>query len=262
MSVNSAESVLQALEQAAAAQRIAYDRAVGTEALTIHQALLETLQLRDQIKQRHGHDLKAILGREAFRVSPMVPAWLPEAIARQFGSAMTTRQAIMESASRNVTMPSAPMMYPKLKLEERPANVIDKAAGRLRRIFHGTDESSEKGSGKSNAVSEKRLELLRAKEERLQAELEALEAQEIEEQDLHGFEEEVVPQRLDFSPPAGGASSSSASGMLGNKNATGARIDDIDFSHIFNAEGQSQTTGSWIRIPPAESAMPEIPECT
>ena len=70
---------------------------------------------------------------------------------------------------------------------------------------------SDRGSAVSLVISEKRAELLKVKEQRLQAELELLEQQQIAEQDLEGCEDgpRTPNQPIaanEFATPTGGAS--------------------------------------------------------
>ena len=115
---------------------------------------------------------------------------MPTVIARQFGTSMTTRTAILDTARLNAAAPASSSSYPPLQQHVTPGQGIPAlVASSIRALVSRRDTTdlerptkrapSDRGSAVSLVISEKRAELLKVKEQRLQAELELLEQQQV-----------------------------------------------------------------------------------
>jgi hypothetical protein len=269
---SSIAEVLAALDAAALAQQKAYTETTGAEALAAHQALSETLCLKKEIQEKYKGDLTAVLRQDEIMIPPSVPGWLPGAIARRFGQKVTVKDAMIEIAQANSQFPTSFTAYPSL--EPTPPSMATQLVGRLKAMVGSrTDDApqaildkrktpSDNGSVAS-AISQKRAELLRVREQRIQAELEQLEQQQVEEQNLDGFEDPKTPEARQLIAPRSKPTTPGAlprvppiPGIGGDPSMSGATLDGHDLFGEIAAESaatQSQTTGSWVKIqPPAD----------
>ncbi len=265
---SSIAEVLAALDVAALAQQRAYYESTGAEALAAHQALSETLSLKKEIQERYKDDLTAVLRQDEIMIPPSVPGWLPGAIARRFGQKTTVKDAVIEIAQANTQFPTSFTAYPSL--EPTPPSMATQLVGRLKAIVgSGTGDAPEAIRDKkktpsdngsvASAISQKRAELLRVREQRLQAELEQLEQQQADEQNLDGFEDPKTPDARQTAAPRSRPPTPGElprvppiPGIGGDPSLSGATLDGRDFFDVLAAEsaaGQSQTTGSWVKIP-------------
>ena len=192
--------VIEALYNAEAAQAEAFGRTTGVDAVNVREAMVATRVLREQIQQLQGtEDLTAAFRRDLYAIPAAIPNWLPTVIAKHFGTAQTTRTAIMDTARHNAAVATAGggaiRSLPELRMTQTTLeHSLESAATGARNLVHRfmpaqkalTDArdtidspnrsiASSARSARSAAISDKRLELLRIKEQKAELELELLE---------------------------------------------------------------------------------------
>ena len=100
--------LIDALNQAEAAQAEAFVRTSGEDAVAIREAMTATKTLRTQIQQLHGtEDFTVAFNRSLYAVPASVPRWLPNFLARQFSSPQSTRSAVIETARCDAAVATA-----------------------------------------------------------------------------------------------------------------------------------------------------------
>ena len=96
----------------------AFSSATGADAMSAHLALQETRDLISQIQQKQGNNLEAMLDAAVCKVPESMPRWVPTFIARQFGEKMSTKQALVDTATRNIQNPASSSSYPPVSFAQ------------------------------------------------------------------------------------------------------------------------------------------------
>ena len=97
--------VIEALHGAESAQAEAFGRSTGSDAIAIRKAMEDTRALRTQIESLQGtSDLSVAFRKDLYAIPAAVPRWLPNVIARHFGTAQTTKTAILDTARHNAAI--------------------------------------------------------------------------------------------------------------------------------------------------------------
>jgi hypothetical protein len=103
-------SVIDALVCAELAQVQAFQIATGSEALNAHAGAEATRDLIQQIRSS-CQDLSLPFDKKLYRVSHLVPQWMPTPIARLLGTEISAKDAMMSLAAARTSNPTGPMPH-------------------------------------------------------------------------------------------------------------------------------------------------------